>query len=174
MPVTLETTVDGVVRQHIGEADDDQFVSAAIDTILSGENPAQVLRPILRSYLLGRRRAIVRALEHDAFRPAITDGGGAAAVSASNPAMTERLRPLLTELVWIPGAGKVAWGEATVAQLEARRRMYISQRTALSDAIRDVREAITLIRSVEGATCLNDVLANQGTEARGDTEGEQS
>jgi hypothetical protein len=79
-------------------------------------------------------------------------------VSGSNPALADRLRPLLDELIYIPREGRVRWGAATVAQLEARAAMYEGHRRALDRAVGSIAQAIDTIRSVPGANCLDDVL----------------
>ena len=157
MPTTLETTVDGIVRKHAGEAEDAEFLSTVIQAILDSDDPAKLLRPMLRGYLLGRRRAITRALEHNAFRE--MPRGSAEAVSAISPLMRDRLQPLLSELIYIPGAGHLTWGNATAAQLQARIDMYEVHRKQIDYAISDLQAAVRLIHSVEGAGCLNDVYS---------------
>jgi hypothetical protein len=166
MPVTLETSVDGIIRTHAGEPDDQEFLRLVITTILAEENPAKLLAPMIRGYLLGRKRALVRAAEHVAFRG--DDGTGikissTAAVAALSPVMAARLRPLLEEVIHIPGYGKVTWGSATVTQLEARAAMYSRQLDGIDLSIRDVRTAIATIQDHPGATCLNDVLSIAAT-----------
>lgn len=161
MTITLETTVDGVIQVHAGEPDDSEFLRLVITTILAEEDPAKLLTPMVRGYLLGRKRAIVRAAEHAAFRDYDTTTKlrvtGAAAVAELSPLMAARLSPILGEIIHIPGYGPVTWGAATVTQLQARASMYEQQRQALDDAITDVHTAIEAIEATPGASCLNDV-----------------
>lgn len=165
--VVEATTLDGLVRTHAGEPDDDAFIRLVIGDILTETDPATLLTPMIRAYLLSKRRGFTRAKEHHAWRgpvPAAAEPGtvrvrGAAAVSHGNPAMTERLRPLLNETIHIPGEGQVKWGAATVTQLQARIKLYERTRSAMDRSIADLNHAITEIRSHPGATCLNDIYA---------------
>lgn len=155
MPVTLEMTLDGIVQTHAGEPDDKEFLQLVITSILQADDPALILAPMIRGYLIGRKRALVRAKEHAVFHPPLVTG--AAAVAAGSPLMAARLQPLLDEVIHIPGYGKVKWGEATIPQLEARAAMYIRQRDALTRTILDVESVIEVIQAHPGATCLNDI-----------------
>jgi hypothetical protein len=158
------TTLDGIVRAHVGEPGDDDFVDVVLGDILSGEHPERLLKPMIRQYLLSRRRALTRGTERAVWQATARAAGagvrvrGAAAVSGSNPALADRLRPLLDELIYIPREGRVRWGAATVAQLEARAAMYEGHRRALDRAVSSIAQAIDTIRSVPGANCLDDVL----------------
>ena len=158
------TTLDGVIRAHAGEPDDDAFIRLVIGDLLSEQDPAELLIPLIRGYLLSKRRGFTRAKEHHAWRGPVAAPAepgvrvrGAAAVSRGNPAMTERLRPLLDETIHIPGHGKVRWGQATVTQLQARIRLYEQTRTALDRSVADLTHAITEIKSHPGANCLDDI-----------------
>jgi hypothetical protein len=166
LPITLETTLDGIVQTHAGEADDNAFLQLVISTILAEENPARLLLPMVRGYLLGRKRGIVRAVEQATFRETRPDDTtaeprvrvrGAAAVAATSPVMAARLAPILDEVIYCPGYGRVTWGAATVDQLRARADLYIQQRASLESAISDVDVAIRTIEDTPGATCLYDV-----------------
>jgi hypothetical protein len=159
LPITLETTVDGIVQTHAGEVDDTEFLRLVIGAILAEPDPVKLLTPMLRGYLMGRKRAIVRAVEHTTWRA--VDITGAEAIAAGNPLMAARLQPLLDEMIHIPGVGNVRWGDATVDQLTARAAMYGVQRDALDKSIADIRAAIRLIETQPGATCLNDIYRQE-------------
>jgi hypothetical protein len=157
-------TLDGIVREHVGEPGDSDFVSVVLSDILASPAPERLLTPMIRQYLLSRRRALTRDTERSVWQNTARTAGaavrvrGAAAVSGSNPVLAERLRPLIDELIYIPGAGRVRWGAATIPQLEARAAMYESHRRALDRAVGSIAQAISTIRSVPGASCLDDVL----------------
>lgn len=170
MAVTLETTLDGIVQAHVGEPDDEQFLNLVVSSLIRQEDPVRMLLPLVRGYLLGRRRAMVRALEHSAWReendeadeqrgPIIRVRGenGTEATARTNPSMRLRLLPLLDELIYVPGHGRVRWGQATIEQLRTRAEMYEEQRIQLDRGITDLKEAIREIEDHPGATCLDDV-----------------
>lgn len=154
-------TLDTIVRAHSAEEDDSEFVRLVVSSLIAAEDPAALIIPLVRGYLLGRRRAVTRTVEHAVWRntrPEPEPSRGARAVSASNPAMLLRLRPLLNEMIYVPGAGNVRWGDATVTQLRERIAMYEAQKQGADAAIRDLRAAVEMITAKPGASCLNDVL----------------
>ncbi len=101
-----------------------------------------VLTPLLRQYCMGRERGRVRAVERQ--------------VLPTGSLSTGDYRDLLREFFFVPGYGRVAWGEATVVHHEARIAMLSMQRAGIDSTIARHRWAIEQITAHE-AVCLNDL-----------------
>lgn len=141
---------------------EESFVDRVVDAILESDDPASIIRPLLRPMLTGRYRARVRALEQGTTdwhvpQPTADDRYPGARRGGSANAALERRRVLLAERIHIPGSGAVAWGDATVPQLRDRITMLRSKKSGLEDTIRRLENAIEVIRAEPGAKCLNDI-----------------
>ena len=163
-----ERTLSDIVRDlyESGHRDEDTFPGQVLAEVLYGDDPEGMLLPVIRSYTLSRLRGLVRAMEHETFRERGEDGvWHRKTATEGNAALSVRLNGLLDQEIMIPAPFnlRVKWGSATVEMLEARASMYQKKRRELDSAIGDITDAITIIRSVPDATCLNDVYITGAT-----------
>ena len=126
-------------------ADNRKAAEAALDDLrLHGQRTRRLLAPILAEALLIRRRSQTRSIERTVPLDSLADRSRVA----------DRRR-LLDEHFTV-GDRYVSWGDATIADHEARiayLRRYIA---GLNDTIERHYQAITMIRAA-GATCLNEI-----------------
>lgn len=140
-----------------GVNDSDEIAEKLLPEILAMDGAFDVLFPLIRSHVEVTRRALVRAIENQAWYNR-EDAPDDAEVS-QNPAMRGRpdFSGLMTQMVTIRIAGQptreVPWGRMTVEDHADRIRMLETLINGNVQTIRRHEEAIRIIR-LDNATCL--------------------
>lgn len=139
---------------------DDRDVATDKVLDLIGKDWRAVLRQATRDALLFHRRNEVRTIERHASQPMneANPSGVAAEVRSLNLLRAE----LLASSFAVDGKrGRVLWGEATVADHEARIAYLTTKLVGLRTTISKHEEAVALIKSKRRAKCLNDLLPKE-------------
>jgi hypothetical protein len=145
-----------------GERDPDVITTAVLDKVLASEDPRDALRSIVSDRVRTETRRLVRGLERSVdLRPSTA--------TWSNPATQARER-LLKESVWVPGYGRVAWGQLTIEQHQRVIKYYSIAVAGYQQSIAKHMEAIQIIQQHPGALCLDDCGSRGRTEASNLTE----
>ena len=139
-----------------GVNDSDEIAEKLLPEVLAGDNAFDVLFPLIRAHVEVTRRALVRAIENQAWynrEDAPSDG------SSENPAMRGRpdFSGLMGQMVTIRIAGQptreVPWGRMTVEDHADRIKMLETLINGNVQTIRRHEEAIRIIR-LDDVTCL--------------------
>lgn len=135
-------------RYDDGERDIDAITQTVLTKLMASADPAAELEPLVRQFVTTELRRMVRAMER-------TTDISTPTKEWTNPATEARAR-LLAESVWVPGEGRIAWGQLTVDQHEQVISHYRIAVAGYQATIRKHQQAIEIIRAHPGAVCLDD------------------
>lgn len=161
------------IRENFPEADDAKTANLVIEAALDSADPVNLLFPAVHAFVITTARSRVRAAEQKAasFRvpepkpsrksktASLTDAAAREKEyvkpgSDEDPAIIAR-RALLRDTVYVPGKGRVAWGELEIADHQARID-FLSDRIAGHQATIDRhQEAVDVLKN-SGAKTLNE------------------
>lgn len=156
------------LEEYFGQVADVDDFDVATDKVLDliGKNWRTVLHGAVRDQLVFHRRYQVRTIERQAPKSNAESDPGTEA--AEVPSLNLLRAELLASSFSVDGKKpRVLWGEATVADHEARIEYLTKHVTGLQRTIGRHEEAVALIRSKRRAKCLNDLLpkTHQGDAA---------
>jgi len=148
------------VRELIeqGVTDSDTIAETVLPEILSSTSPFDILFPMIRSHVEVTRRALVRAMENQAWMDR-EDTGESSPPAPSNPAMRGRpdFSGLLNAMVTIRVKGQptreVPWGKMTVQDHKDRIEMLETIIAGNFQTVLKHQEAIRIIQA-DGVSCL--------------------
>lgn len=149
------TTIREILRQLINEHpdwDDPEVAQVAID-VASREALIDLVLPVVREVAGNVRRGIVRTYERRVFRPQNARPQNGTGV---DPAAVRT--ELLRQYFFVPGLGRIPWGQATVDDHLARIKFLEGKRDDINGTIAAHHQAIREIQDA-GVTCLDEIRA---------------
>jgi hypothetical protein len=169
MRLTVTTLADllNAVREEDSGSDAEEMTKALLDRLFELPDAKFIVYPAVLQYVQQAERNRVREMEKLAYSGAKSkrtlgyqnpDGtliDGPPVTTYTNPA-EEAMRRLLSQTVYVPGEGRVQWGDMTV-ELHQRRVIFLEGK--LQQHIEGQRETIS--RHQQAVTYLND--SNCGT-----------